>query len=236
MGRSSLASKKGVTHMFRSLPGSARMSSWLVATIFCTLATGLVPNQMASASTGDQTNVGHQTGSQPYKPSRVVPRSPGVYGITDPDALDRACPTYRFQDRDEYSEPTAFPGGRLSGTGVIFVVGQSWQTWNPQQDGLHVLYAPEGRYEVIFSSPVRGLILQAEPNAFGSYPVTVTAYDPQGRPLGSFTREIEGYAGAAYLGLISRSRPIKRVVISTSEAAAGFAFTNLTWGPNSCGK
>lgn len=215
---------------------SARIGSYLAVTIVSVLATAVIPSPMAAATKGDQRNVTDQTTSHRYQPTSRVPQSPGVYGITDTDAIRIACPTYRFGNRDEFSEPTMFPGGRLRGAGEIRVVGQSWATWNPQVDGLHVLFAFEGRYEVIFSSPVRGVIVQAEPNAFETYPITVTAFDPRGRPLGSFTRQIQGDAGAAYVGVISRSRPVKRVVISTSEDAAGFAFTNLTWGPNSCGR
>jgi hypothetical protein len=216
------------------LRGSARAGSWLAVTIVFVLVT-LVPNQTAAVAGSGQTNVTGQTASQRHQPTRPVPRSPGVYGVVDADALPATCPTYRFGDRAEHSEPTTFPGGRFEGSGEVLVVGESWATWNPQVDGLHVLYAPGGRYEVIFSSPVRGVIVQAEPNAFDTYPITVTAYDPQGRPLGSFTRQIVGAAGAAYLGVVSRSRPIKRIVISTIADALGFAFTNLTWGPGSCG-
>ena len=196
----------------------------------------LVSFSARPASAGDHgvNSKAHGTAQQPE--DKPLPRSPGVTGLTDPSAIKHPCPVYSFTGDEPESQPSVFPGGTFEGAGRVVVVGETWQTWNPQTAGLHLLFAFEGHYTVRFHTPVKAVVLKAEPNAFDTFPITVSGFDPQGRPLGSFSRSIVGNSGADYVGLASESRPIRSITISAPPEAVGFAFTDLTWGTSSCGR
>jgi len=152
-----------------------------------------------------------------------------VTGITDP-ALITPSSVYNFSGDAEFSTPTAFPDGTFSGTGEVRVTGSSWSTWNPDVAGIHILYASGGSYEIIFNDLQTAVGAVAEPNNFDVYNITIEAFDAGGVSLGSFTRAIMGESGAAFLGLLSDTTNIKRVVLSSEAAAGGFAFSDLTYG------
>ena len=80
--------------------------------------------------------------------------------------------------------PTTFRNGTLQGDGFVVVVGSTWATWNPQTNGKHLLYAPDGVERITFNKPTRAAMVKAEPNNFERYDVTMTAYDKTGQPLG----------------------------------------------------
>jgi hypothetical protein len=200
-----------------------------LSTALIDAATAVAPKPAPAVSANSPTDKAY-----PSRAFLQVPRSPGVFGVTSPAAIHRACQPYSFADIKQFREPTAFSGGTLSGGGQVLVVGRSWGTWKPQANGLHVLFADSGISRISLTSPVRGVGVKAQPNDFGSHPITVTAYDPRGRSLGSFRKTINGDSGAEFIGLVAASRPIKRFVISAPPAASGFAYTRLTWGPSNC--
>ncbi|MGB8980581.1 MAG: hypothetical protein WCC12_01780 [Anaerolineales bacterium] len=109
-------------------------------------------------------------------------------------------------------------------------MGSSWNTWNPQIIGKHVLFATSGTIDILFTSPQTGVIVKAEPNSYSWYNITIEAFDGSGASLGSFTRSIYGYAGASFLGVLSASMDIAKVTIRSDAAASGFAFSDLTYG------
>jgi len=150
-------------------------------------------------------------------------------GISDPSIIVPQT-VYDFSADAEYSSPTTFPGGTFAGSGVVCVVGSTWGTWNPNVYGKHILYASTGSYTVTFSTPQRAAGVVAEPNAFGLHDIEIQAYDSTDTLIGSFTRSIEGYAGAAFLGLSSSACDIKWIRVMSSSSALGFAFSDLTYG------
>lgn len=168
-------------------------------------------------------------GMKAEEPAAPAPSAAtAVVGITDP-ALITGATVYNFAGDAEFSTPTSFPGGTFNGLGEVRVIGSSWGTWNPNTPGIHVLFATAGMYEIVFDTPQQGVGAVAEPNNFATYGITIEAFGAGGNSLGSFTRMIDGNAGAAFLGLLSGAADIKRVVLSSEPGAAGFAFSDLTY-------
>lgn len=180
------------------------------------------------------------TPPQPGSNARTAPRvSPvpsrgshalaaGVTGITDPTLVPNAR-MYDFSADAENSQPTSFPGGTFAGSGQILIIGSSWNTWNPQIAGFHVLEASSSAYDVIFTAPQAGAVVKAEPNQYAFNNVTIEAFDSGRTSLGTFTLSINGHYGAAFLGLLSTTNNIASIEL-TSADTTGFAFSNLTYG------
>lgn len=159
------------------------------------------------------------------------PVTPTTTGITDPSGVPNAT-VYNFSGDAEFSVPTTFPGGAFGAGGEVRVTGSSWSSWNPNNPGIHVVFAPSGAYDIYFTQPQYAVGAVAEPNNFETYNITVEAFDTADVSLGSFTRAIVGNAGAAFLGLRSNQNNIRHVRITSETAANGFAFTDLTYGTN----
>ena len=149
--------------------------------------------------------------------------------ITDPAAIAPQT-VYDFSADPDGSNPSSFPNGMFTGSGEIAVIGSGWATWNPQTDGKHVLFALDGTYRVNFNSPQEAAGVKAEPNLYAFYDVTIEAFDAGGTSLGAFTLSINGFAGAAFLGLRSPTANISSIVITSAPDAGGFAFSDLTFG------
>lgn len=152
--------------------------------------------------------------------------STSVSGINDPSLISPRT-VYDFSSDPLLSSPSSFPGGTFSGTGQITIVGNGWGTWNPPSPGKHLLYAPNGAYTISFTTPQVAVGVVAQPNPYGYYGITIQAFDASNNSLGSYTRSINGYAGAAFLGLMSSSANIASVSLTSS---VDFAFSDLTYG------
>lgn len=163
--------------------------------------------------------------------SSVSATSGSITGITDPSQISPQT-VYDFSADAPGTNPTTFSGGTFAGTGQILVVGSSWTTWNPQDNGKHVLFASASAYTITFSRPQRGVAVKAEPNLFNFYNITIEAFDKTSNSLGSFTRLINGYGGAAFLGLLSSSQNIASVKLTGDPTALGFAFSDITYSGN----
>jgi len=160
-------------------------------------------------------------------PTPSVDAVSALTGITDPAQICQRT-AYEFADyANGTANPPTFPGGTFSGTGTVVVVGSGWSTWNPPSPGKHLLYAPTATYDIIFTTPQQGAGVKAEPNPFGVYNIAVTAFDASNNSLGSFTRAIDGNAGAAFLGLLSPTANIKKLTVNST---VDFAFSDVTWG------
>jgi hypothetical protein len=104
-------------------------------------------------------------------------------------------------------------------------------TWNPQTNGIHVYFYPGGVADITFTNVVSAAGVKAEPTAFGFFNITAKAYDTADVLLGSYTRSINGSAGAAFLGLrATADKGIKRLRVESAAGAGGFAYSDLTWG------
>jgi hypothetical protein len=171
--------------------------------------------------------------SGPKSKPRIATASCSVVGITDPSVV-QSPQVYDFSQDGDGSVPSVFPGGTFSGGGSVSIVGDDWVTWNPQEDGLHVLFATSGVATVSFNSPQQAVALKAEPNVFDVFNITIQGFDSDNNLLGSFSLAIEGDAGASFLGLQSCASNISSIVISSDPGAEGFAFTDLTYGSVTC--
>ncbi len=186
----------------------------------------------AAPSTGSNTSDGAFTEGA-TSPTRA--RAVGVVdSITSPTQIPDRCHPYGFAGDAEGSTPSTFRNGTLDGGGLVVVVGSSWGTWNPQTNGKHLLFASDGVERITFNKSTRAAMVKAEPNNFDLYDITMTAYDKFGHPLGSATREIHGFAGAAYLGLLSDTAVIKSVRVVSEAAAGGFGFSDINWSGSTC--
>jgi hypothetical protein len=156
------------------------------------------------------------------------PLAPGAMVITDPSLVPN--PQYDdFEFDAENTRPTTFAGGTFQGNGVIVVVGSSWNTWNPPSPGLHLVFAADNTFDILFSVPVGGTIVQAEPASYGISNVTMEAFNTKNQSLGTATIPIEGNAGAAYLGILADNNLISKVRL-TSTDSNGFVFSHLIYG------
>jgi hypothetical protein len=161
-----------------------------------------------------------------------LPLVPGASGITNPSSISNAK-VYDFSPNPDLSSPTSFPGGTLSGGGIVEIVGTDWFCWSPNTPGKHVLFEPGMSVDIFFGSSQGGVGVKAQPNDFGLHSIAIEAFDSTGNSLGSFTRtSISGNCGAAFLGIASSSNNIARVKITSDATSSGFAFTDLTFGLN----
>jgi hypothetical protein len=160
--------------------------------------------------------------------SPVPPTNQTCMGLTDP-AMVLPQFSYDFSSDLWGSIPTTFPSGTFSGNAIgVRAIGDGWGTWNPQVAGKHVLYVND--HTIAFTTPKQAVGVVAEPNSFGWYDVTIEAFDSLGRSLGSFTRNINGVGGAAFIGLASSKRNIASVKLSAAPGAYGFAYSDLVGG------
>ena len=149
--------------------------------------------------------------------------------ISDPASISPST-TYDFSSDPEDSSPTSFPDGTFAGTGHIELIGPGWSSWNPQILGKHVLFAVDGTYRVNFNAPQQAVGLVAEPNQHDWFEISVEAFDASSSSLGSVTRSIDGFGGAAFLGIESDAATISAIEITSAPGAAGFAFSDLVYG------
>jgi hypothetical protein len=154
--------------------------------------------------------------------------SPTCRSLTDPTVIVPQI-TYDFSSDALGSIPTTFPGGTFSGSAIgVRAIGDGWSTWNPPVTGKHVLFV--NNHTIAFTTPMLAVGAVAEPNNYGWYDVTIEAFDSFGTSLGSFTRSINGSAGAAFIGLASTKWNIASVKLTAAPGADGFAYSDLVGG------
>lgn len=133
---------------------------------------------------------------------------------------------YDFSCDAPGSVPTTFPDGSFSGIGYIRVLGIDWLSWNPQILGKHLAYVPYG-VMITFKQPVAAAGVVAEPNPFDWIDFNIQAFNTQGQRIGSFTRSINGWYGAAFIGMWSYTANIKYIIV---DCTPDFCFSDLTYG------
>lgn len=158
-----------------------------------------------------------------------------IIGLTDPGLIGN-YQIENFSSFAEFSSPTQFDGGTFAGAHEVRIVGNSWLTWNPNVPGTKIMFATDGQLEITFNNLQKGVGAVAEPDNFDVFAISIEAFDASGASLGSFSRDIAGDAGAAFLGVLSDQFNIKRVVLTSDPNAGGFAFTDLDYGGTSGSK
>ncbi|MDD5544892.1 MAG: hypothetical protein PHX83_17125, partial [Acidobacteriia bacterium] len=148
------------------------------------------------------------------------------------NAIITGASTEDFSGDADTSVPTTFAGGTISSSGAYstVIVGTDWLTWNPQTSGIHLLRT-FGSYPITltFTALQQAVAVKAEPNAFNFHNITITAFDEFGIPLGTYTESINGFGGAAFIGIVNCAPRIASVQIASTGDSSGFAFSNVTW-------
>ncbi len=203
----------------------SKRSNILVGTLTIALLILLAAPAVALAD-GSNAPVIETPSSETYSP--ILPTTQTLMGLDDP-AMVLPQFTYDFSADAWGSIPTTFPGGTFSGNAVgVREIGAGWMTWNPQVAGKHVLFVRD--HTIRFTAPTQAVGVVAEPNNMNWHDVTIEAFDSQGRSLGSFTKNILGNAGAAFIGVASATWNIASVKLYAAPGANGFAYSDLECG------